>query len=333
MSLLQSVLQILKNRLRPRLREDKDLPKESVLSSEGDPTSPKRRFSRQRLPLFLLVVWGVATFGWFFVRSFPGNELAMEILSGVSARTGLGVSADSGTFRWPARLDYEGLHLVSPSPMGPVVWDIPRFTGGVNLASYVKGKPRYNFDVKAYGGEFRGRLQQARKGKWNHLRGKTIRPINLLTARKLIRQDLSGSMDLETDYTWTKGHEQLGHGILGLTIRNLVVRSLKMNGIPLPDLTFTSVRGRLFLHDGTGHIESLTADGPLATITGSGTILLRFPYPASLINMDLHARLKGQLKSIPLPSLESRKDGTVHIHLQGVLASPTVALNGLMLPH
>ncbi len=292
-----------------------------------------RKAARRHLPLVVLVVWGLGMFVWFFGRSFPGRELAMEVLSKVSAGTGLGVSADSGTFRWPAILDYAGLHLVSPSPAGPVVWDIPRFTGGVDLASYIKGKPRYNFDVKAYGGEFRGRLQQARKGKWNHLRGKTIRPIDLLTARKLIRQDLSGSMDLETDYTWTKGREQLGHGILGMTIRNLVVRSLKMNGIPLPDLTFTSVRGRLFLHDGTGHIESLTADGPLATITGSGTILLRFPYPASLINMDLHARLKGQLKALPLPSLEPRKDGTVHIHLQGVLASPTVALNGLMLPH
>ena len=303
------------------------------MPAEDAPFPPPSKTFRQRLPVFLLVAWGVAMFGFFFVRSFPGNELAKEVLSGFSSQTGLGVSADSGTFRWPAKLDYEGLHLVSSSPMGPVVWDIPRFSGGVNLASYVKGKPRYNFDIKAYGGEFRGRLQQARKGKWNHLRGKTIHPINLLTARKLIRQDLSGSMDLETDYTWTQGREQLGHGILGLTIRNLVVRSLKMNGIPLPDLAFTSVRGRLFLHDGTGHIESLKADGPLATITGSGTILLRFPYPASLINMDLRARLKGQLKAIPLPSLEAEKDGTVHIHLQGVLASPTVALNGLMLPH
>ena len=331
---LFSLLTSLKNRNRRDRSAKAPVPENSRALPAGHLTSvasPKK--FRQRLPLLLLVSWGAVMFGFFFVRSFPGNELAKEILAGISHQTGLGISADAGTFRWPANLDYEGLHLVSASPMGPVVWEIPKFEGGMNLASYVKGKPRYNFDVKAYGGEFRGRLQQARKGKWNHLRGKTIHPINLLTARKLIRQDLSGSLDLETDYTWTKGHEQLGHGILGLTIRNLVVRSLKMNGIPLPDLAFTSVRGRLFLHDGTGHIESLTADGPLATVTGSGTILLRFPYPASLINMDLHARLKGQLKAIPIPSLEARKDGTVHIHLQGVLASPTVALNGLMLPH
>lgn len=299
--------------------------------SSGKTGSDIRRF--RKLPLLFLVFWGAGMFLWFAGRNFPGQELAREILSGLSSETGLGVSADTGRFRLPATLTYEGLHLVSPAPGGPVAWEIPRFTGRMDLASLVKGKPRYNFDVKAYGGEFRGRLRQARKGQWNHLRGKTIHPIDLVSTRKLIRQDLSGTMDLETDYTWTKGNEQLGHGILGLSIKNLVVRSLKLNGIPLPDLVFTSVKGRFFLHDGQGRIESLTADGPLASITGSGTVLLRVPYPTSQINMDLHARLKGQLKAIPLPSLEDRKDGTLHIHLQGVLASPAVALNGLLLPH
>lgn len=314
-----------------QLNGRKSFPNISPAASSGETGSGKRRFPR--LPVLFLVLWGAVMFLWFAERNFPGHELAMELLSGLSSKTGLGVSADEGQFRLPSTLTYEGLHLVSPAPGGPVAWEIPRFTGRMDLASLAKGKPRYNFDVKAYGGEFRGRLQQARKGQWNHLRGKTIHPINLISARKLIRQDLSGTMNLETDYTWTKGHEQLGHGILGLSIKNLVVRSLKLNGIPLPDLVFTSVKGRLFLHDGQGRIESLTADGPLASITGSGTVSLRVPYPASQINMDLHARLKGQLKAIPLPSLEDRKDGTVHIHLQGVLASPAVALNGLLLPH
>ncbi|MHB1605249.1 MAG: type II secretion system protein GspN [Leptospirales bacterium] len=283
-------------------------------------------------PTILLSIWGVAIFSWFFLHEFPRHELAEHLLEVVSENTGLGTSADSARFDWPARISYDGLHLVSPSFQGPIAWEIPRFSGSLNLISLVSGKPRYNFDVKAYGGEFRGRLLQARHGKWNHLRGKTIHPINLLETKKLLRQNLSGRMNLETDYTWIRGSEQKGHGILNLAIENLVLHSLNINGIPLPNVVFETVNGRLFLHDGQGKIESLVAEGPLAHVTGTGTILLRIPYQQSLINMDLHARLRGQLKAIPLPSLETRKDGTLHIHLQGPLSAPSVALNGLVLP-
>lgn len=297
-----------------------------------DGSNPSARSIGTMAPTVFLALWGAGVFIWFFLHGFPRQKLAEHFLEAVSQTSGLGTSSDSARFDWPARLSYEGLHLVSPSPEGPVVWEIPRFSGSLDLISLASGKPRYNFDVKAYGGEFRGRLQQARHGQWNHLRGKTIHPIDLLTTRKLLRQDLSGRMNLQTDYTWIRGAEQKGHGMLNLDIRKLVLRSLNLNGIPLPNLTFSTVNGRLFLHDGQGRIESLSADGPLAHVTGTGTILLRVPYQQSLINMDLHATLKGQLKAIPLPSVEARKDGTLHIHLQGPLSAPSVALNGLTLP-
>lgn len=305
--------------------------KNSAESLPGNKGAPSSRL-RSMAPAIFLSLWGVAIFSWFFLHEFPRQELAEHLLEAVSENTGLGTSADSAHFDWPARVSYDGLHLVSPSPQGPIAWEVPRFSGSLNLISLATGKPRYNFDVKAYGGEFRGRLLQARHGKWNHLRGKTIHPIDLLKTKKLLHQDLSGRMNLETDYTWIRGAEQKGHGILNLAIRNLVLRSLNINGIPLPDVIFETVNGRLFLHDGKGKIESLVADGPLAHVTGTGTILLRMPYQQSLINLDLHARLKGQLKAIPLPSMETRKDGTLHIHLQGPLSAPSVALNGLALP-
>ncbi|MHB1285506.1 MAG: type II secretion system protein GspN [Leptospirales bacterium] len=290
------------------------------------------RTIRHMAPTLFLGLWGVGLFVWFFLHGFPRQQLAEHFLEELSQTSGLGTSSDSARFNWPARISYEGLHLVAPSPAGPVVWEIPRFSGNLSLISLASGKPRYNFDVKAYGGEFRGRLQQARHGRWNHLRGKTIHPIDLLETKKLLRQDVSGKMNLQTDYTWIRGAEQKGHGMLNLDIQKLVLRSLNLNGIPLPDITFETVSGRLFLHDGQGRIESLSADGPLAHVSGTGTILLRIPYQQSLINMDLMATLKGQLKAIPLPSMEPRKDGALHIHLQGILSSPSIALNGLTLP-
>ncbi len=286
---------------------------------------------RKLLAIGSLGAWGLVVFLALFVHNFPGRLLAEHFIEAVSQTTGIGISAQNANFSLPARLSYAGLHLVTTSPEGPLDWEIPQATGTVSLISLATGKPRYNFDVKAYGGEFRGRLRQARHGTWNHLKGKTIRPIDLLMAKKLIRQDLSGLLNLETDYTWTKGLEQRGHGMLSLRVRDLIIRSLNINGFPLPDLTFQHVRGRVFLHDGQGRLETLTADGPLAHVTGTGTILLRVPYNQSLINLDLHARLRGQLKSLPLPSVESNTDHTLHIHLQGPLSTPTVALNGLTL--
>lgn len=307
-----------------RSKEDISIPELSSPASSPDPGQ-----KRKILLIGSLAAWGVFVFMAFFILNFPGSLLAEHVLEAASQATGVGISAQNSDFSPPARLSYEGLHLVTPSPEGPLDWEIPRATGAASLISLATGKPRFNFDVKAYGGEFRGRLQQARHGTWNHLKGKTIRPIDLLMAKKLIRQNLSGLLNLETDYTWTKGSEQRGHGMLALRIRDLVIHDLNINGFPLPDLIFQKVRGRVFLHDGQGRLETLTADGPLAHVTGTGTIMLNVPYNRSVIDLDLHARLRGQLKSLPLPSVESNPDHTLHIHLQGPLSTPTVALNGL----
>lgn len=305
-------------------KEDPSVPDPSSPASSPDPGQ-----KRKILLVGSLAAWGAFVFLAFFIHNFPDSLLAEHVLEIASQSTGVGISAQNADFTPPARLSYEGLHLVTPSTAGPLDWEIPSATGAASLISLATGKPRVNFDVKAYGGEFRGRLQQARHGTWNHLKGKTVRPIDLLMAKKLIRQNLSGLLNLETDYTWTKGSEQRGHGMLALRIRDLVIHDLNINGFPLPDLTFQKVRGRVFLHDGQGRLETLTADGPLAHVTGTGTILLNVPYTQSVINLDLHARLRGQLKSLPLPSIETNPDHTLHIHLQGPLSTPTVALNGL----
>jgi type II secretion system protein N len=166
----------------------------------------------------------------------------------------------------------------------------------------------------------------------SHLKGLTIHPIDLSTTKKLTHQNLSGLMNLQTDYTWKTGLENKGHGTLSLSIAKLVVRSLNLNGFPLPPISFTHVNGTARMKNGLGHIETLNADGPLAHLTGKGDFSLSNPYQRSIVNLDFDISLRGELAKIPLPSITGKNGAAIHLHLSGPLSAPQVTLNGIALP-
>lgn len=277
-----------------------------------------------------LIVWGVVTFLVFLAKGFPTNEM-MHFLLTIPSPAIL-ISAESATYHPPLGASYRDMIITAPTNDGPVSIDLARARGSIDLVTLVSGKPRYNFDLKMYGGEFRGRLRRFYRGKVSHLKGLTIHPIDLSTTRKLTHQNLSGLMDLQTDYTWRTGMEDKGHGTLSLSIAKLVVRSLNMNGFPLPPVSFTHVHGMVRMKNGLGHIETLNADGPMAHLTGRGDVALANPYPRSIVNLDFDISLRGELSKIPLPSITGKNGAIIHLHLSGPLGSPQVTLNGIALP-
>lgn len=311
--------------LSPAIRNNLD-----HLSKAFEKQNPEKKRESFFMRPSSLLVWGLVAFLAFLAKGFPSNEMANYLLT--IPPPGILISAESAIYHPPLGVSYRDMTITAPTNDGPVSIDLDRARGSIDLVTLVSGKPRYNFDLKMYGGEFKGRLRKFYRGKVSHLKGLTVHPIDLATTKKLTHQDLSGLMDLQTDYTWKTGMEDKGHGTLSLSIAKLVVRSLNMNGFPLPPISFTHVHGTISMKNGLGHIETLNADGPMAHLTGSGDVSLANPYPRSIVNLDFDISLRGELAKIPLPSITGKNGAAIHLHLAGPLGSPQVTLNGIVLP-
>jgi type II secretion system protein N len=295
-------------------------------------TEQARRFPVRRVLLLSSVAGAVFIIG--LLNGFPHKEIARFFLRELSDSGGVGLHARNARFDLPASLGYSDLSLVTPSPYGPLNWTIDRASAHLELASLASRKPRFNFQVKAYGGEFEGLLRHLSKTR-NHLRGATVLPVDLEKTRPLLHQDISGSMNFNTDYTWQTGKETAGHGIVSTTIGHLVLKSLNISGFPLPPVSFDKVRSRVFLSGGRGRVEKLRATGPLADIDGSGTFLLVQPYPNTILHLKLLVHLKGALGSLPLPNLSGTggPDKVVTLTLEGPVSNLNIAMNGIPIPH
>lgn len=303
-------------------------------TSHPDPVSagtPSRMTSWRVLFLALL---GTSVFFYGLLRDFPDQDMARYFLRELSENNGIGLLAKDARFLPPASLSYAGIALVTPTPAGPLSWSIDRASAHLELASLIGRKPRVNFQVDAYGGRFQGRLRHLSKTR-NHLNGKTVRPVDLGKTRPLFHQDIAGSMNLKTDFTWQTGSEALGHGIVSTDIVHLVLRSLSINGFPLPPVTFDTVHSQVFLSGGRGRVERLQATGPLADIDGSGTFLISTPYPNTVLHLKLLVHLKGPLNILPLPGMtgDGGADKVMTLTLDGPVSNLNIAMNGIPLPH
>lgn len=308
-------------------------PEDSQSSSENSPSRGRsRRFPFRRFFLLSSIAGVVFIIG--LLNEFPHKEIARFFLREVSESGGVGLYARNARFDLPASLGYSGISLVTTSPDGPLNWTIDRASAHLELASLASRKPRFNFQVKAYGGEFEGLLRHLSKTR-NHLRGATVLPVDLKKTRPLLHQDISGSMNFNTDYTWQTGKETAGHGIVSTTIGHLVLKSLNISGFPLPPVSFDKVRSRVFLSGGRGRVEKLRATGPLADIDGSGTFLLAQPYPNTILHLKLLVHLKGALGSLPIPNLSGTAgpDKVVTLTLEGPVSNLNIAMNGIQIPH
>lgn len=281
--------------------------------------------------LFLAAVGG-SVFLASLWQGFPHRQTARYLLRQVSDTGGVAIEAREARFDFPAGITFGDLDLTAPTPEGPASVRIDRASAHLELSSLLKRKPRFNFRLRAYGGEFDGLLRHLPKRR-NHLRGSTTKPLDLGLTRPLLHQDLSGAMSLKTDYTWQSGAEMAGHGIFQATIANLVLKSLNIGGFPLPPVTFDAVKSRVFLSGGRGRLEQLMATGPLADVTGDGTFILAQPTPNSILHLKLLVRLKGPLGSLPLPGLSGQGGRPVTVTLDGPASNLNIAMNGIPIPH
>lgn len=293
---------------------------------------PLRRAKARRI--LLLAGIGLAVFLGGLWNGFPHREMARHFLREISETAGVGLFARQARFDLPARITYSGLAIVTPSQEGPLSWSVDRASGHLVLASLVSRKPRFNFRIDAYGGEFRGLLRHLSRRR-NHLKGSTVRPLDLGKTRPVLHQDIAGTMNVKTDYTWKTGNETTGHGIVSADIGHLVLKSLTMNGFPIPPVTFDSVRSRVFLSNGRGRVEKLVASGPLADINGTGTFLLSAPYANTILHLTLLVHLKGPLGAIPLLNMAEGGKGNkvMTLTLDGPVSNLNIAMNGLPIPH
>ncbi|MCL5284164.1 MAG: type II secretion system protein GspN [Nitrospirae bacterium] len=307
----------------PNLRTKKT---EDSAAGEGRPSS----LSMGRI-LFLGTIGG-GVFLTSLWQGFPHHQTARFILREFSESGGVGLAARDARFDFPARVDYADLDLLAPTPEGPTTLRIDRASAHLELASLLQRKPRFNFRLRAYGGEFDGLLRHLPERR-NHLRGATTKPLDLGLTRPLLHQDLSGAMTLRTDYTWKSGAEMDGHGVFSASIANLVLKSLTIGGFPLPPVAFDSVRSRVFLSGGRGRLEQLMATGPLADVTGDGTFILAQPPPNSILHLRLLVRLKGPLGSLPLPGFSGQGKKPLTVTLDGPASNLNIAMNGIPIPH
>ena len=302
---------------------------------ETIPEAPSAKASRTRVGrrALRLGTIGAVVFAGGLAQGFPHRELARFLLGEASRQGGVAITAGSARFDLPARISYQDLVLVAPTPAGPATVTVDRATGSLLLSSLTSGKPRVNFRLRAYGGLFEGHLRRLPHEE-NHLKGATVTPVDLRLTEPVLHQKIGGTLTLHTDYTWQAGQETQGHGVFVAMVQHLVLSSLKVGGFPLPPVAFDAVRSRVFVSGGRGRVERLQAVGPLADINGGGTFTLATPYQNSLLHLRLNIRLKGPLASIPLPGVSGQSPvRQVTLTLDGPAQNLNIAMNGIPIPH
>jgi hypothetical protein len=139
-------------------------------------------------------------------------------------------------------------------------------------------------------------------------------------------------MGLEWDHDWENEEVLKGDGSAYFNLEEFSVRDFSYHGFPIQTLFISQGSSRVTVGRGRGTLEEIRVKGDLLDLEGTGSLLLRNPFSTSLLNLDLKALLKGDLKeneliSLMIPSV--RNGERLRIIGKGSLRNVQWSINGL----
>lgn len=270
-------------------------------------------------------LFGLTMFLVFLYLTFPFSLLELKLISILERESRCKIAVDQRGFYFPSRLSWKGIRGACPQPAFSQ-WKIDSLNAELApLPLLFSRRGEVDFQLKVGGGELAGHLTAAE--------GKGGPDLSLRAQGKkvdLTPFGLSGLLSAEGEGSWVGQEVLKGKGTVAFTLDGARFKEIGKWVVPIGEVAFSKVQGKIFWRNGTVGLERFSAEGETVDLKSEGgNLLLREPLAASLLALTLKATPKGSLQqvaSVFVQGYSGREPLTVG--MKGPLGQPQLSLNG-----
>jgi type II secretion system protein N len=292
------------------------------------PQRSGRRISWGALAAY--VFYTLVVFLVFLVWQFPVEALQVRLLAEVEQRAMATVTVSERNWLFPLGVSWRGVR-VAPRQRPEQTIDLDAVRVRVALLPLARRSVEADVAWDAYGGTARGSLVLRREGDGvRSALDQFGRGFDLARIPGLPSGSWRGALQVDLNCRWINEAWWLGEGTGSVELSGLKVDGITVAGFPVNGIEFDTITGQLALKGGTLTLQRLAGLGPLGTVSGDGTVLVRVPWTESVVNMTLRVEPSAAAKSrIPMLALAGDTHGVVTVRVSGRLVRPGVSVNGV----
>jgi len=269
--------------------------------------------------------FGLMMFLLFLYLTFPFSLLELKLISILESESRCKISVDQRGFHFPSRISWKGIRGSCPQPAFSQ-WKVDSLNAELApLPLLFSRRGEVDFHLKLAGGELAGHLTA--------MEGKGGPDLSLRAQSKkvdLAPFGLSGLLTAEGEGSWVGQDVLKGKGNVAFILDGLRLKEIGKWAVPIGEVAFSNVQGKVFWRNGTVGLERFSAEGETVDLKSEGgNLLLREPLAASLLTLTLKATPKGSLQqvaSVFVQGYTGREPLTVG--MKGPLGQPQLSLNG-----
>lgn len=275
-------------------------------------------------------VLGYTLFGFlmlvfFFYLTFPFGLLESRLIAAIESESGCALTVGKRGIHFPLRLAWREIQATCPARPIPQ-WKIQSIDAAVAPLPFLfSRRGEIDFRIGIAEGEIVGHATafQTREGL-------SVSVKNEGHKLNLSQFGLSGLADLEGEGNWVGPDIMKAKGSLTFTLNSVQIKQVGQWVVPIGEVSFSSIRGKINLRNGTLAIERFAAQGNEVDLTSDGgNLILRDPFAGSLLSLNVKATPKGslqQMASLFIQGYTGREPLTVS--LKGSIGQPQISLNG-----
>lgn len=273
---------------------------------------------------------GYAFFGllmllFFLYLTFPFGLLESRLIAAIESESGCTMAVGKRGIFFPLRLSWREIQVDCPA--GPVPqWKIQSLDAAVApLPLLFNRRGEIDYRVGIAEGEIIGHATavQTREGLSLSFKSEGQK-------LNLSRLGLSGLLDLQWEGSGVGPDLLKAKGSLTFTINSVQLKQVGQWMVPIGEVSFSSIRGKINLRNGMLVVERFAAQGNEVDLTSDGgNLILREPLEGSLLSLSLKATPKGslqQMASLFIQGYSGREP--LSLGLKGSIGQPQISVNG-----
>ncbi len=289
---------------------------------------PKRYF----LVFLGYSLYALALLVFFLYMTFPYQKLEARLIAMLEQALDCQIRVDQSQPFFPIGLNWKQIHLHPQMGFkGDVMVEQAR--ARIYLLPLLQRRIETDFLIEALGGKIRGSFSvQRRDGKMHYYFQESAQDLELQALGLDIPFKMEGRLRLDLEATWQDQDLLRGNGSGDLELLGVKTVGVFVNGMQLPDLSFSRAAAKLGLKNNVMTVENFSVQGPHIEATGQGTVLLRNRWSDGLLNLTSKADVKEDLRQkFPVLAMVGNGRDSVEVMIKGTLGRPTISINGVPL--
>lgn len=270
-------------------------------------------------------LFGLLMLLFFLYLTFPFGLLESRLIAAIEGESGCRMTVGERGIRFPLRLGWKEIQVDCPERLIPQ-WKVQSLDAAVApLALLFNRRGEIDFRIGIAEGEIVGHATafQTREGISLSLKSEGQK-------LNLSRLGLSGLLDVQGEGSGVGLDLLKAKGSLTFTINSVQLKQVGQWMVPIGEVSFSNIRGKINLRNGMLVVERFAAQGNEVDLTSDGgNLVLRRPLAGSLLSLSLKATPKGsleQMASMFIQGYSGREP--LALGLKGPIGQPQISVNG-----